>query len=109
MHFAIDDETARRLLAAAGDDRAVRELVEWIEFEGGGDECPAGAGWEDADELTGVVSSGRRLYRGHDCVVSYLAPQQVCELAKTVPEPGLREFFARSAAAGSHVVFTADQ
>ncbi|WP_344669458.1 YfbM family protein [Catenulispora yoronensis] len=96
VHFAIDEQTAGRLLAAADDDE-VAALVDEIEGEMVGvDYCDSDKAWDAihrclTDGLLGygngdyplntVIFGGRQLYEGDDYIVSLLSPKQVRDVA----------------------------
>ncbi|MEY9861074.1 hypothetical protein ABH935_006714 [Catenulispora sp. GAS73] len=96
VHFAIDELTAARLLAAADDDE-VAALVEEIEMEMVGvDYCDSDKAWDAIHRcltdgslgygngdypLNAMIFGGRQLYESDDHVVSLLGPQQVRDVA----------------------------
>ncbi|MFI5532135.1 YfbM family protein [Kitasatospora sp. NPDC051853] len=96
VHFAIDAETADRLLAATSDDE-VTAVVEEIEEEGTGlGSCDTDKAWDAIHRsltdgrlsydngsypLNAVVLGGAQLHEEDDYVVSLLTPDQVREVA----------------------------
>lgn len=99
VHFAIDAQTAGRLLAAP-DDEAVAALVEEIEEELTGIEhCDTDKAWDaihrsltdgrleydnGAYPLNAVILGGRQVHEGDDYIVALLVPEQVREVAAAV-------------------------
>ncbi|MGW2397414.1 YfbM family protein [Kitasatospora sp. NPDC001664] len=108
VHFAIDAETAERLLASAAD--VVCALVEEIEEEGiGVAYCDTDKAWDAIHRsltdgqlggdngtypLNAVVLGGLQLNEGDDYVVSLLTPDQVRDVADAVAEVGREELRA---------------
>lgn len=100
VHFAIDAETAARLLAAE-DDEDVIAIIEEIEGdpEADVDQCESHKAWDaihrsitdgllthDNGEypLNATILGGRQLYEGDDYIVSLLAPHQVRDVAESL-------------------------
>jgi hypothetical protein len=97
VHFALSDEEAKPLLSAAGDNDAVRAVV--AEMEKKGIEAwtaSSGKAWDamhrclsngtlfyDEGEypLNRAVLGGKHLYDGDDYLVSYVAPNEVKDVA----------------------------
>ncbi|MEV6677383.1 DUF1877 family protein [Streptomyces erythrochromogenes] len=103
VHFAIDAETADRLLAAADDDE-VAAVVEEIEEEGiGVGHCDTDKAWDAIHRsltdgclghdngtypLNAVIMGGVQLHEGDDCIVSLLTPGRVRDVADAVADVG---------------------
>jgi len=101
VHFAIDAETAGRLLTAADDDQ-VAALIEEIEEEGiSVDHCDTDKAWDAIHRsltdgylgygngtfpLNAVILGGAQVYEGDDYIVSLLTPEQVREVASAAAE-----------------------
>jgi hypothetical protein len=110
VHFAVTEDDARRLLAAEGNE-AVRALVE--EIEKAWDEAwlvQSDKAWDamhralsngtlfyDEGEypLNRTVLGGKHLYDGEDYVVSYVAPNEVKDVASALPSITKEEFRKR--------------
>ena len=91
VHFAIDEQTAARLLAAS-DDAEIAELIEEIEEEMVGvDHCDSDKAWDAihrclTDGLLGfdngtyplnaMILGGRQVREADDYIVSPLTPKQ---------------------------------
>ena len=109
--FALTPEQEKQLLEAKGDD-AVTEFVDFIEEEW--DEqgvCELDKSWDaihrmltdgklewDNGEypLNHAILGGRQLYEGDDYIVTFVAPEQVADVAAVLPkltEAELRERF----------------
>ncbi len=96
IYFAITDEDAKRLLAADGDEAVIYFIHEEIE-ERWNEEWlqPTDKAWDaihrcltdgslrckGKSPLEKVVLGGKQLYRGSDYIVSYLAPNEVRDMA----------------------------
>jgi len=103
VHFAIDAETAGRLLAAAADDE-VAALVEEIEEEGiGVGHCDTDKAWDAIHRsltdgylgyddgiypLNAVILGGVQLHEGDDYIVSLLTPDRVRDVAGAMADVG---------------------
>jgi len=99
VHFALTDDAARRLLAA-GDDDAVREAVDEIEetwdeswlvqsdkaWDAMHRSLSNGTLFYDEGEypLNRTVLGGKHLYGRDDCVVAYVAPNEVKDVASAL-------------------------
>jgi hypothetical protein len=113
VHFAIDAETAGRLLAAA-DDHQVAALIEEIEEEAiDVDHCDTDKAWDAIHRsltdgylgysngtypLNAVILGGTQLYEGDDYIVSLLTPAQVRDVANAaagVDQVTLKEGYDR--------------
>jgi hypothetical protein len=110
VHFAIGAQEAQRLLAAA-DNEAVRAVVE--EMEEKGDKswaAPSDRAWDamhrclsngtlfyDEGEypLNRAVLGGNHLYDGDDYIVSYVAPNEVKDVAAALAPLTEEAFRAR--------------
>ncbi len=109
VHFAIDQETEKRLLAAAGDDEAVMAVVEDIEQAWDKDYlAESDKAWEAIHRcltdgellydngtypLNRVVCGGRQLYQGDDYTVSFVPAAEVRDVAEVL-KPLTAEWFA---------------
>lgn len=103
VHFAIDSETAGRLLAAT-DDEEVAGLVEEIEqVILGVEDCGTDKAWDAIHRsltdggleygngtfpLNAVILGGAQVYDGDDYIVSLLTPEQVRDVAVAIAEVG---------------------
>jgi hypothetical protein len=102
VHFAIDAETAERLLTATGDDQ-VDALIEDIEEESLGvvEYCGTDKAWDAIHRsltdgylgydngtfpLNAVILGGTQVHEGDDYIVSLLTPEQVREVARAAAE-----------------------
>jgi hypothetical protein len=114
VHFALTDEDARRVIETAGDDEALIEFIqEDIEARWDTDWlAETDKAWDAihrclTDGTLSVepgtlrqmcVLGGRQLYEGADYIVSFVAPEQVKQVAAAIAdidEPWIRErYFA---------------
>jgi hypothetical protein len=102
VHFALTDEDAKRVLAAAGDNEALIELIqEDIESRWDTDWlAETDKAWDAihrclTDGRLSFASStprhlcilgGRQLYDGDDYIVSFITPEQVKEVARAIAD-----------------------
>jgi Domain of unknown function (DUF1877) len=95
VHFAIDDETADRLLAAT-DDEAVMAVVEEIEESMAFNHCDTDKAWDAIHRsltdgrlgygngeypLNSAILGSCQLHEGDDYIVSHLTPKRVRDVA----------------------------
>jgi hypothetical protein len=97
VHFAIDEPTSQRLLAAVGDDEALMSLIEEIEQAWDLEHlAQSDKAWdaihrcltdgqllyENGDyPLNRVIAGGRQLHEGDDYTVSFVPPSEVRDVA----------------------------
>jgi hypothetical protein len=102
VHFALSTEDEARLLAAAGDDDAVIELVEGIEDGGSSPlHCDTDKAWDALHRcltdgkleytngtfpLRAAVLGGRQLVGDADYTVSYVSATEAREVAEALAE-----------------------
>src|SRR5215470_7370445 len=100
VYFALTDEDAKRVLAAAGDDDALIELIQediearwdtnWLaETDKAWDaihRCLTDGrlSFESSTPRHMCVLGGRQLYEGDDYIISFVAPDQVKEVAAAI-------------------------
>jgi hypothetical protein len=109
VHFAIDDDTARRLLDAE-DDEAVMEIIEEIE-EGSADveHYDTDKAWDGIHRsltdgylaydngqypLNAAILGGLQVYEGDDYIVSLLTPDRVRDVANALAEVDRETLYA---------------
>ena len=110
VHFALTDEEGRRLLAAEADDQVLAIVGELEEKWDEAWLAPSDKAWDamhrclsngtlyyDEGEypLNRTVLGGRHLYDGDDYVVSYVAPNEVKDVAAALAPIGMAEFRTR--------------
>jgi hypothetical protein len=102
VHFAIDETTTRRLLAAKGDDAAVMNVVEEVEEAWDKEHlAESDKAWDaihrcltdgqllyDNGEypLNRCICGGEQLYLGEDYTVSYVSPREVRDVAAALAQ-----------------------
>lgn len=102
VHFALTDDDAKRVLEAAGDDEELVELIQedvearwdtnWLaQSDKAWDaihRCLTDGrlSFESSTPRHLCILGGRQLYEGDDYIVSYVAPEQVKQVAAAIAD-----------------------
>jgi Domain of unknown function (DUF1877) len=97
VHFALDDVTSQRLLAAAGDDEALMAVIEELEEAWDADHlAESDKAWDAIHRcltdgqllyengeypLNRAIAGGRQLHRGDEYTVSYVPASEVKDVS----------------------------